>query len=149
MSHYSLQKADYSQLDKNTRIAIITAQFNLEFTKQLEEVNKNFCLENGFENVSTFQVPGAYEIPGLAKQILEKNTADVIICLWVVIKGDTPHFDYVCSESARWIMSLSTAYSTPIMNGILTCYDQEQVKQRIKPVYALSWLNTLVAYNQV
>jgi 6,7-dimethyl-8-ribityllumazine synthase len=55
----------------------------------------------------------------------------------------------VCSESARWIMSLSTAYSTPIMNGILTCYDQEQVKQRIKPVYALSWLNTLVAYNQV
>jgi 6,7-dimethyl-8-ribityllumazine synthase len=68
--------------------------------------------------------------------------------LWVVIKWDTPHFDYVCSESARWIMNLTIQSNIPIMNGILTCFSEKQVSERLKPVYALSGLNTLVAYNQ-
>ncbi len=149
MSHYTLKKADYTTLDKNTKVAIITAQFNLNYTQQLEDVNVDFLKNEGFENIDTYQVPGAYEIPGLAKQILEKNKADLIICLGVVIKWDTPHFDYVCDHSASWIMSLVTSYNTPIMNGILTCLNEQQVVERIKPVYSLSGLNTLVAYNQV
>jgi len=149
MSHYTLKKADYSTLDKNIKIAIITAQFNLNYTQQLEDINKDFLIEEGFENIQSYQVPGAYEIPWLAKHILDKNKADLIICLWVVIKWDTPHFDYVCDHSASGIMSLVTSYNTPIMNGILTCLNEKQVEERIKPVYALSGLNTLVAYNQV
>lgn len=149
MSHYTLKKADYSQLDKNIKVAIITAQFNLNFTQQLEDVNKKFLINEWFENITCYQVPGAYEIPGLAKQILEKDKADLIICLWVVIKWETPHFDYVCEYSASGIMNLVTHYNTPIMNGILTCLNQQQVIERIKPVYSLSGLNTLVAYNQV
>lgn len=148
MSHYTLQKEDYSQLDKNLSIAIITAQFNKNYTSELELLNKNFLIDEWFVNISTYQVPGAYEIPGMAKQLLDKKSADLIICLGVVIKWDTPHFDYVCSESARWIMDLTIQSNVPIMNGILTCFTEEQVVERIKPVYALSWLNTLVAYNK-
>ena len=148
MSHYTLQKEDYSKLDKNISIAIITAQFNKNFTDQLEVLNKDFLTQEGFHNINTYKVPGAYEIPGLAKQIIDNKSADLIICLWVVIKWDTPHFDYVCWESARWIMNLTIQSHIPIMNGILTCFTEKQVNERLKPVYALSGLNTLVAYNQ-
>ena len=148
MSTYTLEKEDYSKLDKNISIAIITAQFNKGYTTELELLNKNFLIDEGFVNISSYKVPGAYEIPGMAKQILDKKSADLIICLGVVIKWDTPHFDYVCWESARWIMNLTTQTNVPIMNGILTCFSEKQVNERLKPVYALSWLNTLVAYNQ-
>lgn len=148
MSHYTLQKEDYSKLDKNISIAIITAQFNKNFTDKLEELNKEFLIQEWFTNIHTYQVPGAYEIPGMAKQLIDRKNTDLIICLWVVIKWDTPHFDYVCWESARWIMNLTTVCSTPIMNWVLTCFSEKQVHERLKPVYALSWLNTLVAYNQ-
>jgi 6,7-dimethyl-8-ribityllumazine synthase len=84
----------------------------------------------------------------MAHHILTTKKIDLIICLWVVIKWDTPHFDYVCSESAKWIMNLTTRFNTPIMNGIVTCYNDEQVIERMKPVYALSGLNTLLAYKQ-
>lgn len=149
MSQYTLQEANYSELDKNLSIAIITAQFNKNFTDELEELNKDFLVKKGFENISIYKVPGAYEIPGIAKQIIDTTEVDLIICLWVVIKWDTPHFDYVCWESARWIMNLTINSTIPLMNGIITCYSEKQVTERIKPVYALSWLNTLVAYNQV
>ena len=148
MSHYTLQKEDYSKLDKNISIAIITAQFNKNFTEELETLNKKFLIEEGFKNIEIYNVPGAYEIPGMAHKIITQEKADLIICLWVVIKWDTPHFDYVCTESARWIMDLTIQSNIPIMNGILTCFSEKQVIERLKPVYALSWLNTLVAYNQ-
>ena len=148
MSHYTLQKQDYSKLDKNISIAIITAQFNKDLTNQLETLNKEYLINEWFKNINTYQVPGAYEIPWMAKQLIDRKKTDLIICLWVVIKWDTPHFDYVCAESARWIMDLTTISSIPIMNWILTCFSEKQVNERLKPVYALSGLNTLVAYNQ-
>ena len=149
MSFYTLEKQDYSKLDKNINIAIISAQFNKKFTDSLTQVNKDFLVQEGFENIKVYEVPWAYEIPGMAHKIIKNSHIDLIICLWVVIKWETPHFDYVCDHSASWIMNLSTQYQVPIMNGILTCYNEKQVEERIKPVYSLSWLNTLVAYNQV
>lgn len=148
MSQYTLEEANYTKLDRNIKIAIITAQFNKNYTDQLEELNKKFLLNHGFKNITIYKVPWAYEIPGMAKQIIDRKKIDLIICLGVIIKWATPHFDYVCNESARWIMNLVTSSNVPVMNGILTCYSDEQVKERIKPVYALSWLNTLVAYKQ-
>jgi len=148
MSHYTLQESDYSNLDKNIKVAIITAQFNIDLTNELERLNKEFLIQKGFENISIYKVPWAYEIPGMAKHIIDTKDIDLIICLWVVIKWDTPHFDYVCSESARWIMNLTINSKIPLMNGIITCFSEKQVIERLKPVYALSGLNTLVAYNQ-
>ena len=125
MSHYTLQKEDYSSLDKNISIAIITAQFNKNFTNQLETLNKEFFIQEGFNNIKTYKVPWAYEIPWIAKQLIDRKKTDLIICLWVVIKWDTPHFDYVCNESARWIMDLTIQSNIPIMNGILTCFSEK------------------------
>jgi 6,7-dimethyl-8-ribityllumazine synthase len=63
MSHFTLQESDYSNLDKNISIAIITAQFNIHLTDELEKLNKDFLIQKGFENISIYKVPGAYEIP--------------------------------------------------------------------------------------
>jgi 6,7-dimethyl-8-ribityllumazine synthase len=81
MSHYTLQESDYSNLDKNISIAIITAQFNIDLTDELEKLNKDFLIQKGFENISIYKVPGAYEIPGMAKHIIETKKIDLIICL--------------------------------------------------------------------
>ena len=150
MSEYKLKNEDFSDLNKESNIIIITSEFNEDFTLGLEWENKKLFIENGFENIKTYKVPWALEIPGLANKILsENNNISLIICLWVVIKWDTPHFDYVCWESARWIMDVGIKYSTPIINWILTCYNEEQVKERISNTYAISWLKTLKQYNKI
>ncbi|MCP4524251.1 MAG: 6,7-dimethyl-8-ribityllumazine synthase, partial [Candidatus Gracilibacteria bacterium] len=84
----------------------------------------------------------------LANKIWSEKRADLFLCFGVVVQGETPHFDYICAESARGLMTLTTQYTTPIINGILTCYKEEQVVERIKPVYAISGLNTLIAYQK-
>lgn len=149
MSHYKLKEKNYDNLDKNIKIAFVTAEFNHNFTSELEAINKAFLQNHWFENIDSYLVPWVFEIPGLVNKLLTNKKVDLIIALWVVIKWDTPHFDYVCAESARGIMELSIKNDTPIMNGILTCFNEEQVQQRIKPVYALSGLNTLVEYNSI
>ena len=72
-----------------------------------------------------------------------------MICLWVVIEWTTPHFEHVCRESSKGIMDLTIKYTTPIINGILTCHNEQQVKERIKNVYAISWLKTLREYKKI
>jgi 6,7-dimethyl-8-ribityllumazine synthase len=81
MSHYTLQESDYSNLNKNINVAIITAQFNKNLTDELEKLNKEFLIQKGFENISIYKVPGAYEIPGMAKHIIDTKDVDLIICL--------------------------------------------------------------------
>ncbi len=150
MSEYKLKNEDFSDLDKQSKIVIITSEFNENFTLDLEWENKKFLVENGFENIETYKVPWALEIPGFANKLLsQSNDIALVLCLWVVIKWGTPHFDYVCAESARGIMNISMKYNTPIMNGILTCYTEEQVIERITNTYAMSWLKTLKQYNQL
>ncbi|QFR39041.1 6,7-dimethyl-8-ribityllumazine synthase [Candidatus Gracilibacteria bacterium 28_42_T64] len=150
MSEYKLKNEDFSDLDKQSKIVIITSEFNENFTLDLEWENKKFLVENGFENIETYKVPGALEIPGFANKLLsQSNDIALVLCLGVVIKGGTPHFDYVCAESARGIMNISMKYNTPIMNGILTCYTEEQVIERITNTYAMSGLKTLKQYNQL
>lgn len=65
------------------------------------------------------------------------------MCFGVVVRGDTPHFDYVCGECARGIMNMTLEYSTPIIFGLLTCNDFDQVKARISESYAIAGLNLL------
>ncbi|OIP54176.1 6,7-dimethyl-8-ribityllumazine synthase [Candidatus Gracilibacteria bacterium CG2_30_37_12] len=143
MSDYKSSLKNIESLDKNIRIAFITGEFNRNYTEQLENINKKFLEENGFKNIDMFLVPGVFEIPGFTSRLLDTDTYDLIICFGVVIRGDTPHFDYVCNESSRGLMDLTMAYETPIIFGILTCNDEEQVKVRIIETYAVSGLNLL------
>lgn len=146
MSDYKMIKWDYSSLDKNLKIVFISAEFNRNFTKKLEEINENFLRNNWFDNIEKFLVPWAFEIPWFLRKVKEKLKPDLVICFWVVIRGETTHYDMVAWESARGIMNISLEDSSlAIINAILTCENEEQVSVRIEKseVYSISWLNLL------
>lgn len=143
MSDYKAILKDLSQVAKNISIAFVVGEFNREHTGALEKANREFLNENGFTNIETYWVPWAFEIPGFTAKLLEGGNVDLVITLWVVIRGDTPHFDYVCNEASRGIMDLTLAYDTPIIFGILTCNTEAQVLERIGHGFAVSGLNLL------
>jgi 6,7-dimethyl-8-ribityllumazine synthase len=108
----------------------------------LEEINEKFLLENWFKNIKKFIVPWAFEIPWFLRKVKNTLKPDLIICFWVIIRWETTHYEMVAWESARWIMNISLKWwNTCIINWILTCENEEQVKSRISNTYALSWLN--------
>ena len=149
MSEYKLKNEDFWKLNPLSKIVLITSEFNENYTLELELINKNFLIEKWFNNIIIYKVPWALEIPWMVNKLLStNNNIDLIICLWVVIKWDTPHFDYVCSGSAHWIAHLTIKYTVPIINWILTCLTDEQVKERIRDVYALSGLKILMEYQK-
>jgi 6,7-dimethyl-8-ribityllumazine synthase len=114
------------------KFAIVCARFNTPVTMSLFEAAKKTLLLNGVapENISEAWVPGAYEVPLIAQKFAAQDEYVAVICLGAVIKGDTPHFDFVAGESARGIMDLSLRYSKPIIFGILTVNTEEQAWER-------------------
>lgn len=149
MSNYTAWLKNIDNLDEDIRIAFVVWEFNLDYTSRLEKDNREFLAEQGFENTETFFVPGAFEIPAFTKKLLENEEFDLVITLWVVIRGATPHFDYVCGESSRAIMDLTLAYDTPIIFGILTCNTVEQVEERMGHGFAISGLNLLSELDKI
>lgn len=143
MSTYEQTLKDISNIPRDIKIAFVVAEFNKEYTSALEVINIVFLNQHWFNNIESFYVPGAFEIPWFTRKILESNEFDLIITIWVVIRWDTPHFDYVCDQTSRWIMELTLSYDTPIIFWVLTCDNEEQVKERLKLNYALSGLHLL------
>lgn len=149
MSHYKIQLTDIKKIDKNIKIWIVTAEFNKEYSEALEKTNIDFFHEKWFKNIDTYTVPGAFEIPWFATKLLEHGGYDIILAFWVVVRWDTTHYDYVCGETARWIMDLSLTYPTPIIFWLLTCENFEQVNERISNTYAISGINLLSEINRI
>ena len=150
MSNYKIKENNYSQLNKNIKIVFISAEFNREYTKQQEQVNEVLLNDNWFNNISKFLVPWAFEIPGFLNKVITKLNPDLVICFWVVIRGETTHYEMVAWESARWIMDISLDNNdTAIINAILTCENEEQVKNRISNTYSISWFNLLKEINNI
>ncbi len=82
------------------------------------------------EDIEIAWVPGAFEIPLVAKKMVEKNKYDGVICLGAVIKGATPHFDYVCAETSKGIANVSLNSGIPVIFGVLTTDSIEQAIER-------------------
>jgi 6,7-dimethyl-8-ribityllumazine synthase len=82
------------------------------------------------EDIEVAWVPGAFEIPLVAKKMTKTNKYDAVICLGAVIKGSTPHFDYVCAEASKGIASVSLSEEKPVIFGILTTDSIEQAIER-------------------
>lgn len=80
--------------------------------------------------VEVIRVPGAFEIPLALAELAAGGSFDALVALGVVIRGQTPHFDYVCAEASRGISRVSLEYRIPIGFGVLTCESVEQVKAR-------------------
>lgn len=143
MSDYKTELENTWNIPKNIKIAFITASFNKKYTSQMEEISEKFLNENHFRDIEKFHVPGAFEIPGMITRVLGSKPFDLIYCFWVVIRGDTDHYDYVCGEAARGIMEMTMKHSTPIVFGLLTCDTEKQVEQRLNTNLAISGLNLL------
>ena len=113
-------------------IFIVLSEFNLPIIKNLQQgAQAAFSHHGGINsNLKVFRVPGAFEIPGTIQQILKVDSPDAIVALGAVIRGETPHFDYVSGESIRGISEISRNSSIPIINGILTTDNTKQAEER-------------------
>ena len=114
------------------KFAFVVARFNeLIGERLLEGALDTFQRHGGNpDDVVVIRVPGAYEIPLAAKKIAGKGLYDAVICLGAVIRGETPHFDYVAANAASGISTVSLETGIPISFGILTTYTIEQAIER-------------------
>ncbi len=114
------------------KFGIIASRFNNFITDKLQEGAIDALLRHGVKekDINVIKVPGAFEIPLAAKQVAVSKKNDAIICLGTVIRGDTPHFDYVASEVSKGIASVSMEFSIPVIFGILTTDTIEQAVER-------------------
>jgi len=114
------------------RFAIVVARFNEMITLRLVEGAKDALRRHGVsdEAVDVAWCPGSFEIPLVAKALAESGEYDALICLGAVIRGGTPHFDFVASEVNKGIAKVSLDYSLPVVQGIITADTLEQAIQR-------------------
>lgn len=120
---------------KGLRIAIIGARFNDHIVTKLRDGALRGLERLGVADNDIMEswVPGAFELPLAAKVLAQTGKVDAIICLGTVIKGDTPHFDYVCGEAARGIQDAQLATGIPVMFGVLTVNTEQQAIDRSGP----------------
>lgn len=113
-------------------IGIVVGRFNDFITNKLLDGAINTLKQYGVnkKNVDIAWVPGAFEIPLIAQKMAQKSKYDAIITLGAVIRGDTPHFDYVCNEAAKGISTASLKTEKPVIFGILTTDTTEQALER-------------------
>ncbi|WP_018922159.1 6,7-dimethyl-8-ribityllumazine synthase [Salsuginibacillus kocurii] len=114
------------------KVGIVVARFNDFITERLLEGAKGALRQHGVasENIDVAWVPGAFEIPFAAKKMADTEKYDTIITLGTVIRGSTPHFDYVCNEVAKGVGNLSLTSGIPVIFGVLTTETIEQAIER-------------------
>lgn len=117
---------------QDIKVGIVVGRFNEFIVSKLlggalDGLKRHGVVE---ESIDIAWVPGAFEIPLVAKKMAEKDKYHAVICLGAVIKGSTPHFDYVCAEASKGIASVSLATEKPVIFGVLTTDTIEQAIER-------------------
>jgi len=115
------------------RLAIVVGRFNDLITTRLLQGCQDALQRHGIDTTNQVDyawVPGSFEIPLVARHLAMTRRYDAVICLGAVIRGDTPHFDYVASESAKGIASASWQTGVPIIFGVLTADNLQQALER-------------------
>lgn len=117
---------------KGMRIAIVAARFNDHIVVPLRDGAVRGLEAAGVrtKDITEVWVPGAFELPLAAKAIALEGKVDAVVCLGTVIRGDTPHFDYVCAEAARGIQQAQMDTGVPVMFGVLTVNTEQQALDR-------------------
>jgi 6,7-dimethyl-8-ribityllumazine synthase len=113
------------------RIAIVAGRFNDHITKPLLDGALGALAAAGLDVVPVHWVPGAFEIPLVAQRLAGSGEFDAVICLGAVIRGDTPHFDFVAGECAAGIARVSLDTGVPVVFGVLTTDTLEQALARV------------------
>ena len=121
-----------TKLPSSTHIAIATARFNAALTDELLAGCLRRLDELGIseKQITSVRVPGAFELPVTARAFADTGRYDAIICLGAVVRGDTPHFDYVAGECARGLQNVATGLALPVIFGVLTTNTQKQAEER-------------------
>lgn len=116
------------------RYGLVVSRFNQEITNQLLEGAIEGLKQHGVseEELTIAWVPGAFEIPLIAKKLAESKKYDAVICLGAVIRGETSHFDFVADQAARGILQASLASGIPVIFSVLTTDTVEQAEVRAK-----------------
>jgi 6,7-dimethyl-8-ribityllumazine synthase len=114
------------------KVGIVVGRFNEFITSKLLGGAEDALRRHGVadDNVDIAWVPGAYEIPLIAKKMAESNNYDAVITLGTVIRGATPHFDYVCSEVSKGVAKVTMDAGIPVIFGVLTTETIEQAIER-------------------
>lgn len=125
-------KFSATDVPKNARIAIIAARFNAHIVDKLLSGCVRRLSELGIDEkrLTVLRVPGAFELPVAADALARGKKHSAIICLGCVIRGDTPHFDYVAGEAARGIQNVAITHSLPVIFGVLTTDNEKQASER-------------------
>lgn len=118
---------------KGMRVAIVTARWNGHITSALRDGAVNTLLNAGIHNddIALFDVPGAVELTYAASALIETSSFDAVIVFGCVVRGDTPHFDYVCQSVTQGVTTLNADCDTPVIFGLLTVETEQQAIERI------------------
>ncbi len=114
------------------KFAIIASRFNDVITRRLVEgaidcLSRHGAAESQYD---VYMCPGSFEIPVVAKNIIDTKKFNAVLCLGAVIRGDTPHFDYIASEVTKGIAQVALQSDIPVVNGVLTTDTMEQALER-------------------
>ena len=120
------------RLDENVKIAIVNSRFNHIITDRLTEGAKDsFLRHEGVDsNLDLILVPGAFDIPFILDRVLASSKYDGVCALGTIIRGSTPHFDYISAEATKGIASVALKYKLPVTFGVLTTETIEQAIER-------------------
>jgi 6,7-dimethyl-8-ribityllumazine synthase len=117
---------------KGSRFAVVISRFNSFISDRLLSGAIDALERNGAssEDISIIWVPGSFEIPPIAKKLALSKKYDAVICLGVLLRGETPHFDYLSSTVTKELGSIGLDAGIPVINGVLTCNTMEQAVDR-------------------
>jgi 6,7-dimethyl-8-ribityllumazine synthase len=127
-----VKKIEGKLIAKDRKFAIVAGRFNEFISNKLIEGSLDCLLrhEADEKNITVYWVPGAYEIPVIAKRLALSRNYDAIICLGAIIRGATPHFEYVAAEASKGIAQVSLETQIPVIFGIITTDTLEQAIER-------------------
>jgi 6,7-dimethyl-8-ribityllumazine synthase len=113
----------------NFKIGVVTALWNSEITSKLKAGALDTLQKAGITNITVWDVPGSYELVYAANKLASEGV-DAVICLGVVIQGETRHFDFICDAVANGIANVTIQHNIPVAFGLLTTDNQEQAVER-------------------
>jgi 6,7-dimethyl-8-ribityllumazine synthase len=117
---------------RERRVAVIASRFNEVIVQALADGAMEALVHHGVaaDDLDLVWVPGAWELPAAARALLATERYDALVAVGAVIRGETPHFDFVAGEAARGLADAATEFGTPIGFGLLTCDTMEQAAAR-------------------
>jgi 6,7-dimethyl-8-ribityllumazine synthase len=117
---------------QHRRFAVVASRFNQAIVERLMDGALDALVRHGVavDDIDQIWVPGAWELPIAVRRLLASERYEGIVAVGAVIRGDTPHFDYVAGEASRGLAQASAEFDTPIGFGLLTCDNQEQAEAR-------------------